>query len=66
MSTITLTKSRRPSSDPSWIPSSLYRWYSNPGPAGYQSLEVFVPPHVLTVVINGVEVEEVPVAELRP
>ena len=25
MSTITVTKSRKPSGDPSWIPSSLYR-----------------------------------------
>ncbi len=40
--------------------------YSNPGPSGYQSLEVFVPPHVLTVTINGVEVGEFPVAEILP
>ena len=40
--------------------------YSNPGPAGYQSLEVYVPPHVLTVMINGVEVGEIPVAEILP
>jgi hypothetical protein len=40
--------------------------YSNPGPSGYQSLEVFVPPHVLTVMIDGVEVGEVPVAEILP
>ena len=40
--------------------------YSNPGPSGYQSLEVFVPPHVLTVIIDGVEVGEIPVAEILP
>lgn len=40
--------------------------YSNPGPSGYQSLEVFVPPHVLSVIIDGVEVGEIPVAEILP
>jgi Uma2 family endonuclease len=40
--------------------------YSNPGPSGYRSLEVFVPPHVLTVMIDGVEVGEIPVAEILP
>ena len=40
--------------------------YSKPGPAGYQSLEVYVPPHVLTVLINGVEVGEIRVAEILP
>jgi Uma2 family endonuclease len=40
--------------------------YSNSGPAGYQSLEVLVPPHVLSVIINGVEVGEIPVAEILP
>jgi Uma2 family endonuclease len=40
--------------------------YSNPGPSGYQSLEVFVPPHVLTVIIDGVEVGEIPVADILP
>jgi Uma2 family endonuclease len=40
--------------------------YSNPGPSGYQSLEVFVPPHVLPVTIDGVEVGEIPVAEILP
>ena len=40
--------------------------YSNPGPSGYQLLEVFVPPHVLTVMIDGVEVGEIPVAEILP
>jgi hypothetical protein len=39
---------------------------SNPGPSGYQSLEVFVPPHVLTVIIDGVEVGEIPVAAILP
>jgi len=40
--------------------------YSNPGPSGYQSLEAFVPPHVLTVVIDGVKVGEIPVADIMP
>ena len=40
--------------------------YSNPSPSGYQSLEVFVPPHVLTLMIGGVEVGEIPVAEILP
>jgi Uma2 family endonuclease len=40
--------------------------FSNPGASGYQSLEVFVPPHVLTVMIDGVEVGEIPVAEILP
>jgi Uma2 family endonuclease len=40
--------------------------YSNPGPSGYQSLEIFAPPHVLTVMIDGVEVGEIPVAEILP
>ncbi len=40
--------------------------YSNPGPSGYQSLEVFVPPHVLTVIIDGAEVGEIPVADILP
>jgi Uma2 family endonuclease len=40
--------------------------YSTPGPSGFQLLEVFVPPHVLTVMIDGVEVGEIPVAEILP
>ena len=40
--------------------------YSNPGPSGYQLLEVFVPPHVPTVMIDGFEVGEIPVAEILP
>ena len=40
--------------------------YLNPDPSGYQSLEVFVPPQVLTVLIDGVEVGEIPVAEILP
>ncbi len=40
--------------------------YSNPGASGYQSLEVLVPPHVLTVMIDGVEVGEIPVADMLP
>jgi Uma2 family endonuclease len=40
--------------------------YSNPGPSGYQSLEVLASGHVLTVTINGVEVGEIPVADILP
>jgi Uma2 family endonuclease len=40
--------------------------YSDPGTSGYQTLEVFVPPHVLTVTIDGVEVGEIPVADILP
>ncbi len=52
-----------------WIINLIYRQvevYSNLGPSGYQSLEVFVPPHALTVMIDGVEVGEIPVAEILP
>jgi Uma2 family endonuclease len=40
--------------------------YSNPGPSGYGSVEVLAPPHVLRVVIDGVEVGEIPVADMLP
>ena len=40
--------------------------YSNPGPSGYQSHEVLAPGHVLSVVIDGVEVGEIPVADILP
>ncbi|HZW33154.1 MAG TPA: Uma2 family endonuclease [Isosphaeraceae bacterium] len=40
--------------------------YSNPGPSGYQSLEVLAPGHVLTVIIDGVAVGEIPVADILP
>jgi Uma2 family endonuclease len=40
--------------------------YSNPGPSGYQSHEVLAPGHVLRVLINGVEVGEIPVADILP
>jgi Uma2 family endonuclease len=40
--------------------------YSNPGPAGYASFEVLAPPHVLRVVIDGVEVGGIPVADILP
>jgi hypothetical protein len=40
--------------------------YSNPRPSGYQSLEVFIPPHVLTVMIDGNEFGEIPVADILP
>jgi Uma2 family endonuclease len=40
--------------------------YSNPGPSGYQSHEVLAPGHVLSVMVNGVEVGEIPVADILP
>jgi Uma2 family endonuclease len=40
--------------------------YSNPGPSGYQSLEVLVPARVLTVMIDGAEVGEILVADILP
>ena len=40
--------------------------YSNPGPNGYQSHEVLAPGHVLSVVIDGVEVGEIPVSDILP
>jgi Uma2 family endonuclease len=40
--------------------------FSNPGPSGYGSIEVLAPPHVLRVLIDGVEVGEIPVAEILP
>jgi Uma2 family endonuclease len=40
--------------------------YSRPGPAGYDALDVLAPGHVLSVVIDGVEVGQIPVADLLP
>jgi Uma2 family endonuclease len=40
--------------------------YSQPGPSGYGACEVLMPGHVIPVVIDGVEVGEVPVAEILP
>ena len=40
--------------------------YSDPGPSGYQSHEVLAPGHVLSVMVNGVEVGEIPVADILP
>ncbi len=40
--------------------------YSDPGPSGYRSHEVLAPGHVLSVMINGVEVGEIPVADILP
>jgi Uma2 family endonuclease len=40
--------------------------YSDPGPSGYQSHEVLSPGHVLSVMVNGVEVGEIPVADILP
>ena len=40
--------------------------YSNPGPDGYATLEVLAPGHVLTVVIEGVEVGQIAVEDILP
>jgi Uma2 family endonuclease len=40
--------------------------YSDPGPSGYRSHEVLAPGHVLSVMVNGVEVGEIPVADILP
>jgi Uma2 family endonuclease len=40
--------------------------YSDPGPSGYQSHEVLAPGHVLSVVIDGVVIGEIAVADLLP
>ena len=40
--------------------------YSNPGPSGYLSLDVLALRHVLNVIIDGVEVGEIPAADILP
>jgi Uma2 family endonuclease len=40
--------------------------YSNPGPSGYQSHEVLAPGHVLSVIVDGVEVGEILVSDILP
>jgi Uma2 family endonuclease len=40
--------------------------YSKPGPSGYQSHEVLAPGHMLSVVIDGVVIGEIPVADILP
>jgi Uma2 family endonuclease len=40
--------------------------YSNPGPTGYGTLEVLAPPHVLRILIDGVQVGEIAVADILP
>jgi Uma2 family endonuclease len=40
--------------------------YSDPGPSGYRSHEVLAPGHVLSVVIDGVEIGEIPVSDILP
>lgn len=40
--------------------------YSQPGPSGYGACEVLMPGHALPVVIDGVEVGAVPVADILP
>ncbi len=40
--------------------------YSDPDPSGYQTHEVLAPGHVLSVKVDGVEVGEIPVADILP
>jgi Uma2 family endonuclease len=40
--------------------------YSDPGPSGYQSHEVLAPGHVLHVMVDGVEIGEIAVADILP
>ena len=40
--------------------------YSDPSPSGYRSHEVLAPGHVIRVVIDGVEVGEIPVSDILP
>jgi Uma2 family endonuclease len=40
--------------------------YSRPGPSGYEGLEVLAPGHVLSVVIDGVEVGQIAVSDILP
>jgi Uma2 family endonuclease len=40
--------------------------YSKPGPSGYRSHQVLAPGHVLSVVIDGVEIGEIPVVDILP
>jgi Uma2 family endonuclease len=40
--------------------------YSDPGPSGYATVVALAPPHVLSVVIDGVDVGEIAVADILP
>ena len=40
--------------------------YSDPGPDGYRTHEVLAPRHVLHVVVDGVEIGEIAVADILP
>lgn len=40
--------------------------YSDPGPSGYRSHEVLAPGHSLSVVVDGVEIGEIAVADILP
>lgn len=40
--------------------------YSDPGPTGYATHEVLAPGHVLSVVLDGVEVGEIAVGDILP
>ncbi len=40
--------------------------YSDPSPTGYRSLEVLAPGHVLSVVIDGIEVGQIAVEDILP
>lgn len=40
--------------------------HSDPGPGGYRKHEVLAPGHVLRVVVDGVEIGEIAVADILP
>ena len=40
--------------------------YSNPGPTGYGSMDVLMPGHVLSLVIDGAAVGQIRVSDLLP
>jgi Uma2 family endonuclease len=48
------------------VKESQIEVYSNPGPHGYQNLEVLNPGHKLTLMIDGAAVGQIAVADLLP
>ena len=40
--------------------------YSDPGPSGYGSHQVLMPGHTIPVVIDGIEVGQIPVDDVLP
>ncbi len=52
-----------------WIVNLIDRQvkvYSNPGPTGYAAFEVLAPGHVLSVVLDSVEVGQIAVDDILP